>query len=290
MLNAYLGNPEARTAALTRLKGHQEAGELTSGALFSNGTKVSAAAALIDSSDAQVWQDTLGLAKWVAYALDYSANNLPAPKMIALADGLLNSIAVGSDTTSLGSLVVNKVLAAVSETLKTPDGDAAALLAACEEIRALHAKALAGDAPAPAAWRGARKAATTAVNALPEGQTKLLGNCVEAAAWDPSSSPTTVGDVLRIWAQVERSKVNVNDLFGWTAEDDANTRKLLGEMHEKYKKDNPEEKRDVFMLLREHYPEAEARLLAYTQLTNKHTALAGEAAGKMLLDAIGTVQ
>jgi len=290
MLTAFLGNPETRTAALARLKGHHQAGELTSGALFFNGTKATAAAALIDSNDAQVWQDQLGLAKWLAYALDYSASNLSSGRAVELAEGLLNAIPVGQDTSNLGSRVIGAVLAAVSDALRAEGEAGAPLLAVCEQIRSLHAGAVAGDVPAPSSWRAVRKAATTAVNAIAEGQAKVLGGCVEAAAWDPLTAPTTVGDVLRLWSQALRASVNVDALFGWTAEDDARVRKLLAEMHEKYKKDKPEEERDVFMLLREHHPEVEARLLAYTQLGHQQAARAGEGAAKLLLDAMGTAQ
>lgn len=288
MLTAFLGNADTRTAALARLNSRLQAGGLTSGAMFLNASKATPAAAMVDSNDVQVWQDRLGLAKWLAYALDYGSSNLPASKAVELAGGLLNAIPIGCDTTRLGSRVILQVLASVAELLTSSGETVQELLAACHQMRALHERALAGDAPAPAAWRVARKAATEVVNAIDDQKIKALGGCIEAAAWDPAVAPTTVGDVLRIWNQSH--PIDVNEAFGWTAEDDERTRTLLGEMNEKYRTGNPDETRDVFMLLREHHPEAEARLLAYTKFQRTESVRISELTAKLLLDTVEALQ
>lgn len=288
MLTAFLGNADTRAQALSRLNDRFQAGQLTSGALFAASGKATPAAAMIDSVDAQVWQDTLGLAKWLAYALDYGSSNLPPAKAVELADSLLNAIPVGLDTSTLGSRVINRILGAVASELQGKAADVGPLIAACDEIRALHQRAIDGDAPTPAQWRAARKRATEATNAQGDGPAKILGACIEGAAWDPVTAPTTVGDVLRIWNQAASSDLDA--AFGWTAEDDSRTRALLGEMNDKYKKNNPEEKRDVFMLLREHHPEAEARLLAYTKFQREYIVTVSERTAKLLLQSVGAFQ
>jgi len=286
MLAAFHGKAEVRAAALKRLKDRIQARQLTPGAMFFNGQLATPAAALVDSSDMHVWEAELGLAPWIAFAMDYSTSRFNGEKIAAFVAELLEAIPLGSDTTSLGSRVVNEVLSSVADQLKACGKSAQLLIVACQEIQELHAGTLAGDTPSPAAWRTARKAAVQATNDLSDPLGKSLGACIEAAAWNPVQSPTTVGDVIRLRGQVPVE--HLNELFGWTDEDDRLTRKLLGEMYEKHLKDKPFEGKDVFMYLREHHPETEARLLAYTQFQNlENLRIAEQAAQQFLLSLRG---
>jgi hypothetical protein len=288
MLAAFNGKPEVRTAALARLNERVKAKQLTAGAMFFNGKLATPAAALIDCDDGQVWEAQLGLAQWMAFAIDYATSRFSGEKIVALVGELLQAVPVGSDTDRLGSRVVNEVLASVAQQLEQCGEQTRPLIAACDEIQKLHAEMLTGGTPAPASWRAARKAAVQATNNVSDPLEKSLGACVEAAAWNPSLSPTTVGDVLRLRGQVPAE--HVNKLFGWTDEDDKRTRKLLGEMHETYLKDKPFAGKDVFMHLREDHPEAEARLLAYTKFRQSENARAAEQAAQQLLRAARGMQ
>jgi hypothetical protein len=262
MLIAFNGKAETRTAALTRLGRRLESNRLTTGALFWNGQLASVAASLIDSDDAQSWQEELGLAKWLAYALDLGTGNLPPVKSVEIAAELLHAIAVGCDTSSAGSRVIVGVFLQVTASLRRSNADVAGLRMVADEIRRMHEQCAIGHTQSAAAWRSARKAATIATNAFEVGLEKALGTCIEAAAWDPTLAPTTVGDVLRLWNLA--CLTDLEDRFGWTPQDSERTQVLLNDMHEKFRKDKPEEDRDVFMLLREHHPEVEKRLLTYT--------------------------
>lgn len=281
MLAAFNGKPEVRASALERLNERFRAGTLTPGAMFFNGKLATPAAALIDSGDPHVWQDRLGLGQWLAFAIDYSTARFSGEKVVALVSELLEGIPLGRDTRRLGSQVVNEVLASVVNELKQSGERVLPLLAACEKIRGLHAELAGGSTPSAATWRAARKDATQATNDLADPLEKSLGACVEAAAWDPIQSPTTVGDVLRLRGQVPAE--HVNKLFGWTDEDDKRTRALLAEMFETYIKDKPHEGLDVFICLRKHHPEVEARLLSYTRFQNAENARTAELAAQHLL-------
>lgn len=288
MLAAFHGKPEVRAAALARLDARAKAGQLTPGAMFFNGSTATPAAALIDSGDGQVWEAQLGLAQWVAFAIDYTTARFSSERIVALVGELLQAIPLGSDTGRLGSQVIHEVLGSVAQQLAQCGEQTRALMAACDAIQKLHAERLAGDTPAPAAWRAARKVAVQATNGLADPLEKSLGACVEAAAWDPSQSPTTVGDVLRLRGQIPAE--HLNKLFGWTDEDDKRTRRLLGEMHERYLKDKPVAGKDVFMHLREDHPEVEARLLAYTRFQNSESVRAAEQALLQFLHAVRGMQ
>ncbi|MCX2863720.1 hypothetical protein OOZ63_17975 [Paucibacter sp. PLA-PC-4] len=288
MLAAFNSKPEVRTAALARLNERFKAGTLTPGAMFFNGKLATPAAALIDSSDGQVWEAQLGLAQWMAFAIDYATARFSGERTIALVGELLGSVPLGSDTGRLGCRVVNEVLASVAQQLAECGEQTRPLIAACEDIQKLHGEILAGGAPSPAAWRLVRKKAVQATDDLSDPLEKSLGACVEGAAWNPIQSPTSVGDVLRLRGQVPVE--HVNKLFGWTDEDDKRIRRLLGEMHEKYLKDKPFAGKDVFMHLREDHPEAEARLLAYTKFQKGENARAAEQAAQQLLHVAQGVQ
>ncbi|MBZ8140647.1 hypothetical protein CLD22_12145 [Rubrivivax gelatinosus] len=285
MLAAFHGKPEVRAAALARLDARLAARQLTAGALYRGADAATPAAALVDSADAPTWQAELGLPQWLAYAIDYCFGRMPAEQAVQGVHRLLDAIEPGSDLTRLAGRVVDDVLASVAQELEARGEAAQPLRSACDGLRTLHRLVSDGEAPPPAAWRAARKAATQATNALEDPLDKSLGGCVEAAAWDPLQAPTTVGDVLRLRGQVPSE--HLDRVFGWTAEDDQRTRRLLGEMHQSYIVGKPDERRDVFMLLREHHPQDEARLLAYTRYQNAENASAAVKAADLLLATLG---
>ncbi|GAP36347.1 hypothetical protein ABXN37_14455 [Piscinibacter sakaiensis] len=288
MLSAFHGDVACRDLALARLDERFQANGLTLGALFIGGGKATPAAALIGSSDAQHWEDSLGLARWLAYAIDFAYSDLPPVQGVAFVRSLLNAIPLGDDTTRTGSRFIETVLSEVLVSLGKWRGHADELTAACEEIRALHRRAASGDMPAGAHWRTARRLATDATNALNDDVEKLLGGCVEAAAWDPMAAPTTAGDVLRTWNKAEGAGVDA--AFGWTKDDDARVRAHLADMFERFKKGKTEEEepRDVFQLLRHHHPELEARLLAYTRCQREFGAAVARRTADLLMRVVGT--
>lgn len=287
MLAAFNGQADIRTAALARLEECAAAGQLTAGAMFAGDGAMSPAAALAGSSDLPTWEGALGLPGWLAYAIDYCYSRQPAGRVLAMTRQLLEGIAPGADLSGKASGVVSEILASMIEEFGDRSDEVLPLLAACADIRQLHIQAMSGNQPSPAAWRAARKAATETTNLLQDPAVKALAGCIEAAAWDPVKAPTTVGDVLRLRGEV--SEEHMDRMFGWTAEDDKRTRALLAEMYETYIQNNPAEERDVFMLLREHHPDAEARLLAYTRFQNGERARAAEKANDVFLRAMKTL-
>lgn len=288
MLRAFHGDPQIRADALARLDQRHKSGELTPGALFLGENKATLAAALAHSSDDRVWEESLGLPRWLAYAIDYCLGSQPVDVAVAHVHQLLNAIEPGRDTEKQAGRVLADVLTAVAQELRQRGAALQPLLSACESLRDLHLQVLEGLSPPGGAWRTARKASIQGTNELVDPLDKTLGACVEAAAWDPVAAPTTVGDVLRLRGQVAED--HLARLFGWSAEDDQLTRKLLAHMFETYKKDHPEEQRDVFMLLREHHPAEEARLLSYMRFQNAERKRWSSAAVQQFMHSLGAGQ
>lgn len=256
MLQAFDNDVSVRESALARLAAHRAANELTTGVLFWNGRAGSVAGCLIDSGDPSDWQASLHLAPWLAFALDAVTNHLDHDRAVEIAGRVLHAVPVGADTTAFGSRVVLQVLARLPELPTAQDGQVLHVL------HGLHERCVAGDTPANADWRTARGQATALTDAIESEALKAIGECIEAAGWDPRSSPSSVGDVLRLWWQVLAANTDAD--LDWTKEKDDQVRAGLQRMHDTYIKDKPEGKRDVFMLLREHEPELESALLAYT--------------------------
>ena len=279
MLSAFSGNPEVRAATLQGLAARLEAKQLTTGALFWNGTTGSLTGAMIESSSAQHWQEQLGLAKWVAYALDAVTNGLPPADVVAIGSSLLGAITPGSDTTLLGSRIVVIVLS------RLPLPIPGALQEARREVRLAHERTLSGQSLSSLEWKNIRKRATAATDACEDSDGKALGACIEAAGWDPVTSHTTVADVLRLWIAFEGTKVDVE--LGWTEQDNQRTRRLLSEMYATYIQDKPDENRDVFMLLEAHHPAEEARLRQYTQDKRAAEQQCSARAAALLIETLG---
>jgi hypothetical protein len=285
-LSAFHADPVLRRTALQRLSSHIEARHLIGGPLVWDGEKGSVVGCLIHSSDPQVFQEQLGLARWLAHAVDAVMGSLAAPLALQKVTELLNAIAPGRDTGPLGSGLIAGVLAEM-----VADERSAALPAELQgvlgEVSRLHQRSLAGEAVDAATWKAARRkalAVTDRFDAQPLTRERVIASAVEAAAWDPQLSPMVVADVLHQWLALEGLRSNSE--FGWTDADDAHIRELLGRMHQTYIVPDPQEKRDVFELLETHHADDATRLRAYLQFGRDHGAVCAERAASLLVRLI----
>ncbi|PTT91912.1 hypothetical protein DBR42_02995, partial [Pelomonas sp. HMWF004] len=67
---AFHGDARVLENALDRLRQHCADGHISGGALFWSEGRGSAAGGLIESSDQSAWTQQLGLAPWLAFAMD----------------------------------------------------------------------------------------------------------------------------------------------------------------------------------------------------------------------------
>jgi len=261
-LSAFHGASDVRQAALEQLSQHVAAGELMAGRLVWTGQKGSVVGCLVHSGDPQDWQARLGLARWLAHVLDALTQALPPEQALACAEDALQAITPGQDTSTTGSALIESLLADAAAL--HPERVPSALAALVAEARHLHRRCLGGDSPEPGAWKAVRRDALATTDGIaPESHphARALAELVEAAAWDPSTSASAVAETLRLWLALQGGQAG--GLFGWTDEDDARTRLLLEEMHVRYQRPFPDERRDVFLLLEEHHPAHAARLREY---------------------------
>jgi hypothetical protein len=287
-LSAFNARTEVRDAALQRLAAHVEVQQLLSGALLWDGEKGSVAGCLAESSDPAEWEARLGLARWMAYALDTVTGRLGATRALSEAEALLRAIPVGHDTGAMGSLLIIRLLDEVVA-VRAPIG---ALADALDALFALHRRCLQNEEVIASEWKAARRAAMQASDALvpppaederlaPDAaQLRAVGGAIEAAAWDPQRSATAVSEVLRQWLVLEG--LNADEEFGWTPEDDALIRQRLGEMHAKYLADKPDETRTVFDFLEIEHDALATRLRAYIKHGGEHGVVCCERACAML--------
>jgi hypothetical protein len=285
-LSAFHGDPVQRSVALQRLADHIAANHLTGGPMAWDGVTGSVVGCLIESKDPQAWEDRLGLAKWLAHAIDAVTVHLPPPLALQKTSELLNAIPSGGDTGPLGSDLIARLLGEVAaeQAASLPP----ALQPSLEQVMALHQRRLAGELVDAAEWKTVRRAALLATDGFDEARQPrehAIGGAIEAAAWDPLRSTQVVADVLRQWLALERLKSDSE--FGWTDADDANTRRLLARMQEDFKEPFPEETRDVFLLLEEHHPEDAARLRAYMKFGRDQGTVCAARAADLLTRLLG---
>jgi hypothetical protein len=285
-LVAFHGDAVTRNMAIRGLQKCHAAGLLTSGIFHWSGTKGSASGALIQSDDINEWQRQLGLAKWVAFALDATVDAFSPSRTATCATTLLNAIEPGINTEPMGGRVVEKVLSRLMEeaTAFDPGPGSAEVLEVGRALQTMHAAAASGSGPDEFAWRAARKSAVQAANASKAAHIYALGTCIEAAAWDTVRASSTVGEVLRVWVNYEHW---ASVAFGWSLEDDLRMQQLQNEMYKVHIKDKPEETRDIFELLTVHYPTLVERYRLYLKYRNDHRAERHEAAAALLIDALG---
>ncbi|KAF1043730.1 hypothetical protein [Xylophilus sp.] len=285
-LQAFHARAEVRDAALQRLAAHADAGRLAEGALLWNGAQGSVAGCLAETADAARWEDRLGLPRWLAYALDLLAAGAPAR-----VEELLRGVAPGSDLARRGSRLICEVLDAMP-LARVPGG---ALDEARGVVAALHRRLLRGGEADAAQWRAARRCAVRATDAaapLPAGGQpqapgaawlRAAGGVVEAAAWDPLRSATAVAEVLR--QRLLLHAMEADEDFGWTPEDDAQVRRLLGEMHAAHLAGRPQEQRTVFDFLEIEHAAVAARLRERNRHARAH-ALRGADQARALLGRV----
>ncbi|PTT88881.1 hypothetical protein DBR42_08930, partial [Pelomonas sp. HMWF004] len=232
------------------------------------------------------WTQQLGLAP-IAASMANASHGASAPdEVVRGVETLLRAIEPGSQTAMVGSLVVAAVLDKVTGLACAIDGGSDVVMQA-QALHALHRRACAGEVVEAAAWRAVRSSAVAATDKLTDPGLQSLSACLEAGAWDPSTAPATVGEVLRAWMGYE-AQCLVKE-FGWTPDDHALVQRLLDEMHASYIDGHPEETRDVFQLLTVHHPDVEARLRAYSEFSRnayvRSCRLALDLLGRVLVSA-----
>lgn len=284
-LCAFHGSPALRDAALGRLANHVEQGELVAGIFQWTGTAGSLAACLIDGNDPQRWVDQLGLPNWLAPAIDTVAGSLPPARGLIKVRAMLQAIAPGSDLERCGSRMIGQVLdQAVGTLIDPPLPEAGAM--ALQQVGELHRRCVAGDTVGTSAWRQARKAAMAATDAVLE-QPGLHAaiRCIEAAAWDPATSPSAVSEVLRAWMALESLKADAE--YGWTRAHNDHIQALLDALYLKYLHNNPQPQRDVFYFLEQDHPDDAARLRDYIKFGREFYATCADRACELVVRLLG---
>lgn len=294
-LSAFHAQDSVRQEALMRLRKHLAASQVVVGSLMWDGEKGSIAGCLIESDEPAQWEEQLGLARWVAYAIDAVCGRLNPTLVLDEVTALLGAIPGGSDTGPMGSRLICKLIEAATARVG-PEG---ALADALGTIVTLQQRGALGNAVPSADWKQARRAALLAndacVPAPQQGQTlapaqarlRLLGNIIEAAAWDPQKSPSAVSEVLRQWMALEN--LQGDEDFGWTLQDDQQVRQLLDAMNQQYLVPNPDSKRTVFDHLAEDHPEVEARLRQYMQFGRDYGSICAGRVATLLRGLLGSL-
>lgn len=286
---AFHDQTDVRDAALKRLAAHVESKTVGVGSLTWTGQKGSVAGCLVESSDPQVWESRLGLARWMAYALDTVMGPLGPSRLHDVVTSTFLAVPIGADISLDGGRLIVRVL----DEIGADEGFVPPLADAMAQVRTLQLQCLGGEEVDRSDWKQARRIAlhaTDAVAPLPAAdgppleplqvRSRAIGSVIEAAAWDPSQAATAVAEVLRLWLGL--LELDSGRAFGWTQSDDEQMSMLLEQMYEKYIVPNPAEARDVYQLLEVYHPQIAARLRAYYQHGADHSAACAQRACELM--------
>ena len=261
-LNAYQSLPAIRDGAIERLRRHAASAHLAPGPLAWDGSKGSLVGCILESDDLASWESELGLPQWLATAADgIAAQQESIDAALSFGVEVLDAVRPGTDVSSAASGVILDALADAGSFVAVLADVPVELQQALAMVEGLHRRVQAGERPAPAEWRAARRAATALTDAQPSELLKALSTCAETAAWDPTSSKAVVFDTLRVYSRAAIQKADAES--GYTKEDDDQIRVHLELMWDTYLVDQPELQEQgitVFSLLEEHYPEIAATL------------------------------
>ncbi|OYO31517.1 hypothetical protein [Janthinobacterium sp. PC23-8] len=287
-LNAYQSDPALRDAAIERLRRNAVAECLAPGPLKWDGSKGSLVGCILESDDLTQWEQTLGLPQWLALTADgVAAAQESVDAALAFGTDLLGAVRPGADVSRAGSAVIISVLADADEFVGKLTDIPAELKHLSEQVQGLQRRVLEGERPAPAEWRPVRRAATALTDTLESEVMKSLSTCVETAAWDPTTSKAVVFDTLRVYSQAAVHKACAE--AGYTVEIDNEIRTHLKLMWDTYLADRPElqgKGTTVFTLLKEHYPEVEAKIQWKMQLDREAYAYANRRAAEVLIEQL----
>ena len=284
-LHAYHSQPAVRDAALDRLQRHAADAQLAPGPLAWNGSKGSLVGCILESEDLAQWETELGLPQWLATTADgIAAQQASIDAARDFGVELLGAIRPGADVTPAASAVILDVLGEAGSFTAALVDDPDDLRQAMAQVEGLHRRVLAGEAPAPAEWRAARRAATALTDAQPSELLQALSTCAETAAWNPATSKAVVFDTLRVYSKAAIHKTNAQS--GYTKEDDDHIRRHLDEMWNTHLAHQPELQEQgitVFSLLEEHYPDVAATLRRKNRMDRETYIAANRRAAEVLI-------
>jgi hypothetical protein len=261
-LNAYQSIPAIRDGAIERLRRHAASAQLAPGPLAWDGSKGSLVGCILESDDLASWESELGLPQWLATAADgIAAQQESIDAALSFGVEVLDAVRPGADVSSAASGVILDALADAGSFVSVLADVPVELQQVLAMVEGLHRRVQAGDRPASAEWRAARRDATALTDAQPSELLKALSTCAETAAWDPTSSKAVVFDTLRVYSRAAIQKADAES--GYTKDDDDQIRVHLELMWNTYLVDQPELQEQgvtVFSLLEEHHPEIAATL------------------------------
>lgn len=284
-LDAYHSQPAVRDAALDRLRRHAADKQLAPGPLAWNGSKGSLVGCILESEDLAQWENELGLPQWLATTADgIAAQQATIDAALDFGVALLGAVRPGADVSPAASAVILDALDDAGSFAATLADVPAELQQALAQVEGLHRRVLAGEQPAPAEWRAARRTATALTDAQPSELLQALSTCAETAAWNPVTSKAVVFDTLRVYSRAAVQKANTQS--GFTREDDDNIRRHLDEMWKTHLAHQPhlqEQGITVFSLLEEHYPDVAATLRRKNRMERETHIAANRRAADVLI-------
>jgi hypothetical protein len=242
--------------------------------VYWNGTAGSFVGSLLQGDDLSKWERLFGLPKWMALAIDTLFAEAPDLQQgIASGISFLEAVPIGADLRTAGNQMLH-------ELLSDGEGSVASLLPTdllrdvARSVANLHGRTLQGFEVTPEEWRIMRRYAVAKTDlAEVKSIESVFGACIEAAAWDPTTSRTAVSDTCVGYIRAT-TELAVARHSNWTSDDDDRIRALLNSLHANAVAQEGYDGSfvDVFKLLAEHHPKQAGLLQEHINLEGRFGA------------------
>jgi dipeptidyl aminopeptidase/acylaminoacyl peptidase len=227
---SFRGDAAGKERVLQRLYGLETGGKWVARSVHWDGLSGSLAGTILQSEDLDEWENHLGLPKWLALTLDHIVVTAPSTaEGVHCGIELFGEIPVGVDLRGAGSRCIVELLESAEWGLLTLN-PAQELREMLHAVTNLHRELVAGREVLPSQWRKMRRDAVALADSMEsESLGKAMAACIEAAAWDPSTSRTVVTDTVHGWSRAMMRATKAR--YALPATEDARIKRLLDEVY-----------------------------------------------------------
>lgn len=283
-MQAFLAQDVLKQDMITRVRTHAP-DMRDSNILYWRDGRASAAGAALGSDDQERWQADFGLPEWLAVAIDVLAMTASsADEGWQAAAEVLEAIPAGASLDANAYDLVAGCLAGKPGALIDMSDDEDVRQCA-RSLSSLHRRASSGEAVEPSQWRAIRREIDQLCpDKGAEGARAFHVQCLEAAAWDPLVSRTTVAETLRTWMRA----VAQRHQYPWTQADHDRIKARLDELYQAAKAEGTENKINVFVLLEEQSPEMAEEIKQHNRTDKQAFETAWRAMRDRFVDAMSS--
>lgn len=286
---SFLDNPGLKNSLLDNARSFQESKLWTSRPLHWDEESGSLVGGLLGSKDLDQWTREFALPKWLAFLVDMVAATASSEENGKASQiALLAAVPVGVDLNCYGNRILIRFLEVIRRDVSDfPLGNS--MLDSLDGVMALHEAELMGNMPAPSLWKKARVYAISVTDQAENNDLEAkCGAVIEAAAWSPQSSRSSISDTFRSWINARGEIALERHVVEFGLLNSEGIKSLLREIYleQKEKNKNSEEFINVFDVLEKQFPDKHKKLIAFEKIQREEGVKQREDAMDILVSVL----